>query len=118
MAMMSQHGRRQIGVVVAVTPHSEDPERRPVTKPVSTIEVHDPELGAQLIEWFGRRPLGERLPILCATPLRRCVVEDEVREHLARYPLTVLNVIGVATMALAVGWVFSFRRPGCRGTCR
>jgi hypothetical protein len=50
MEQMSAHGRRQIGEVVAAMPEFLDPERMRFGKPGSIIEVHDPEIGAQLIE--------------------------------------------------------------------
>lgn len=109
MVQMSAQGRRQIGQVVASTSQLEDHDRMQPGKPTSVIEVHDPEIGAQLVEQPGRRPLGQRVPVLCATPLGRCVVEEEVREHLARGPITVLNLVGVGSAVLALGWLWALR---------
>jgi hypothetical protein len=67
----------------------------------SIVGVDDPEIGPQVVAVYGQLPLGSVVPLLCLTPVRRCMSADEVRKRMELWPLTPLTLSGAAEVALA-----------------
>jgi len=113
VARFARDGRRVIGEVGAVFP-------RDLSRPAaprnlqSRIFVEDPELGPQTIEVSRALRPGERVPLLCLTPARRCESADVVHERLSLWPLTPLVLSGASALAgaglLALARAYLLRR--------
>jgi hypothetical protein len=114
MLRISTEGRRVVGEVILSAPSGDRPYGRRFLRRVSTIGVLDPQLGWQVVDVYGRRPVGERVPLLCATGMRRCAIEADVSAHRSMWPVTTLNIVGVAGVAIAVVWANSLRRAARR----
>jgi hypothetical protein len=114
MLRISIEGRRVVGEVILSAPSGEKAFRYRLRRR-STIGVLDPQLGWQVVEAYGPRPVGERVPLLCATGMRRCAIERDVSAQLSMWPVTMLNIVGVAGVAIAIVWVNSLRRAAQRG---
>jgi hypothetical protein len=103
-------GRLVVGQVYA-RPAPNNPYRDRLAWDRSRIAVEDPELGPKVVEVYGPLPIGQRVPVLCLTPARRCMGADVVKERLDLWPLTPVMLTGATELALAgLLWAATRRR--------
>jgi hypothetical protein len=94
----ARDGRTVVGQATTVVTHDISRGEAPRTM-YSRIFVEDPELGPQTIEVSRALRPGERVPLLCLTPARRCESADIVHERLSLWPLTPLVLSGGGALA-------------------
>ena len=76
----------------------------------TVVEVTDAELGWQSVRTAEAHVVGDRVPLVCLTPLRRCAVASEVNAQVARWPLTSGILMSAACVILSSVFFFGSRR--------
>lgn len=106
----AQQGRRVVGnVLVSSVPKDGNVQRR-ADRSYSTIAVNDPELGWQIVQEYGVRPVGEAVPLLCLTSAGRCLTVGEVTADVTPWPPNLTLVIAGGALVLAAGFGLALRR--------
>ena len=68
------------------------------------------EIGWQVVQVYGRRPVGEAVALLCLTSARRCMTAEQVAEDLVVWPPNVTVSMAAAALALAGALGLALRR--------
>ena len=97
----SQQGRSVIGNVVLSSGSKYGHGGGRSDRNYCTIGVNDPEIGWQVVQVYGRRPVGEAVALLCLTSARRCMTAEQVAEDLVVWPPNVTVSMAAAALALA-----------------
>ncbi len=95
-------GRLVAATVVVAAPFNVSGARDGGPRNRSLVAVNDEALGPQVISIYGALPTGTTVPLLCLTPVRRCMSATDIRERLELWPLTPLNLAGAAELGLAI----------------
>lgn len=97
----SQQGRRVIGNVVLSSGAKYGHGGGRSDRSYCTVGVNDPEIGWQVVQVYGRRPVGEAVALLCLTSARRCMTADQVADDLGVWPPNLTVSMAAAALALA-----------------
>ena len=97
----SQQGRRVIGNVVLSSGAKYGQGGGRSDKNYCTIGVNDPEIGWQVVQVYGGRPVGEAVALLCLTSARRCMTAEQVADDLVWWPPNSRVAMAGAAIALA-----------------
>jgi hypothetical protein len=107
----SQDGRRVVGQVVLSSGSKYGHGGGRSDKSYCTIGVNDSEIGWQVVQAYGARPVGEAVALICLTVARRCMTVDQVAERMATWPATSSMAIAAVAMGMAVlVWLASRRQ--------
>ena len=96
----SQQGRRVVGSVVSSGGPKYGHGSGPSDKSYCTIGVDDPELGWQVVQLYGKRPVGEAVALVCLTSARRCMTAEQVSADLVVWPPNARLSIAAGTIGL------------------
>ena len=97
----SQQGRRVIGNVVLSSGSKYGHSGGRSDRNYCTIGVNDPEIGWQVVQSYGKRPVGEAVALICLTSARRCMTAEQLAEDLDVWPPNSTVLMGAAAFALA-----------------
>jgi hypothetical protein len=111
----SQQGRRVLGNVVLSSGSRYGHAGGRSDKNYCTIGVDDPEIGWQVVQGYGRRPVGEAVALLCLTSARRCMTAEQVSDDLVVWSPTSRVSIAVGTIVLAGVFGLASRRRARSG---
>jgi hypothetical protein len=96
----SQQGRRVVGSVVSSGGPKYGNGSGRFDKSYCTIGVDDPELGWQVVQVYGKRPVGEAVALVCLTAARRCMTAEQVSTDLNVWPPNARLSIAAGTIGL------------------
>jgi len=106
----SRQGRRVIGNVVLSSGSKYGHAGGRSDRNYCTIGVNDPEIGWQVVQTYGRRPVGEAVALLCRTSAGRCMTAEQVADDLDVWPPNSTVLMAAAGFGLAAVLGLTVRR--------
>jgi len=112
MQAVASSGRPVVGEVLSVAHGIPGQSARAVVPQLNhgTIGVLDAEIGWQIVDGGAEGRLGERVPLLCSTPLHRCERAARVAAYTAAWSVTPGVIRALALLALAAAMALIVRR--------
>ena len=110
----SQQGRRVVGNVVLSSGSKYGHAGARSDRSYCTIGVNDPEIGWQVVQAYGSRPVGEAVALFCLTSARRCMTAEQVADDLVVWPPDAGLLTACVAVALAGVSGLALRRSRLR----
>ena len=107
---LAREGRRVSGTVLSVSDVVQTGKRAGGDRNRSLVAVNDEILGVQVVSVYGVLQKDSPVPMICATPARRCLSAAEVNERMDLWPLTPLMLGGATELGLAALIAVAARR--------
>ncbi len=97
----SQQGRKVVGHVIVSSGSKYGHAWGRSDKSYCTIGANDPETGWQVVQAYGPRPKGQSVALLCLTPARSCMTEEQVAGDIVMWPPNSSLICAFTCLALA-----------------